>query len=161
MRIALLTIGFLLLSTCVARAQTLTVPPLVLPEVTIPETHPIVALDANERAPRDGMLIDDDDLVAWRHEIERLRYELGAHVSLAAATCDLRVHEEQSRTGAAQAEMALHESLWTARAQELTTALATARGREGPAWYEQPVLWTIVGAILGGAVVGVIAGAVR
>lgn len=162
MRTLLLAIAFLItVSTCTAHAQALVVPPLVLPDVSLPMTHPIVDLDANDRAPRAGMLIDDDDLVAWRHEIERLRYELGAHQSLAIATCDLRVHEEVLRTTAASAELALHESLWTARVVELTAQLATARDREGPAWYEQPVLWTIVGAVLGGAVVGVIAGAVR
>ncbi len=159
----LIPIAFLvLMSTCTARAQdTLTVPPLELPDAQPTVTHPILALDAGDRAPRTGMLIDDGDLVAWRQMIERLAYELGAQRSLAAATCDLRVHEEQSRTGAAQAEITLRESLWTARVTELTQALTTAREHEGPAWYEQPMLWTVVGAILGAAVVGVIAGAVH
>jgi hypothetical protein len=159
MRILIAIAFLLLISTCTAHAQT--VPPLELPDAQPTVTHPILDLDAGDRAPRAGMLIDDDDLVSWRQMIERLAYELGAQRSLATATCDLRVHEETLRTAAARAELALRDGLWTSRVEELAAQLDQARGRQGPAWYEQPLLWTVVGAILGGAVVGVIAGAVR
>lgn len=134
---------------------------LVVPDVQLPVTGEILALDSGDRAPHAGMLIADEDLVAWRQAIERLTYRLVATVALDAQTCDLRVHEDASRTAAATDRLTLHDELWTQRATDLSTALAESRSRQGPAWYEQPLLWVVVGAILGGAVVGLIAGAVR
>ena len=162
--ISVVTFG---VSNCTAEAQdapAVSAPaadvPLSIPDVQLPSTGEILALDAGERAPHDGMLIDDADLVAWRQMIERLTFQLAALRELDARTLALRLDEERARTRAADERTALRDELWRARAQELSASLATAQGRQGPAWYEQPLLWVVIGAVLGGALVGLIAHAI-
>lgn len=130
---------------------------LVVPDVSLPVGGEILALEAGERAPRAGMLIADDDLALWRREIERLTYRLAATVALDAQTLELRLDQERARAAAAEERATLRDELWRTRAEELGRSLTESRGREGPRWFEQPMLWTVVGAILGGAVVGLIA----
>lgn len=134
---------------------------LVVPDAQLPTTGEILALDAGERAPHDGMLIADEDLVAWRQAIERLTFQLAALRELDARTLALRLDEERARTRAAEERVTLRDELWRDRAQELATALSAAQAQRGPAWYEQPLLWVVVGAILGGAVVGLVAAALN
>lgn len=143
--------------TGVASAQE---PQLEVPDVQLPTTGEILALDAGDRAPRAGMLIEDADLVLWRQTIERLTFQLAALRELDARTLALRLDEERARTRAAEERTALRDELWRARAEEISAALSASRGREGPAWYEQPLLWLVVGAVLGGALVGLIASAI-
>jgi hypothetical protein len=136
--------------------------PLTVPDVQLPVTGEILALDAGDRAPHAGMLILDDDLVAWRQTIERLAYRLGATIAMDAQTLSLRLDQEHARTTACEERVSLRDELWRARATELGAALATSQAHANDrGFWESPLLWTIVGAVLGGAVVGLIAGALR
>lgn len=157
--IAVATFGLIECSHEPAFAQD--VAPLVVPDVQLPASHEILALDSGDRAPRDGMLINDEDLVAWRQRIEQLTFQLAALRELDSRTLALRLDEERARTGAATDRASLRDELWRQRAAELSASLATAQAQaaRGPAWYDAPILWTLIGAVLGGALVGLIASA--
>lgn len=121
------------------------------PDVQLPGGE-ILALEQGERAPRPGMLIGDEDLVAWRQTIERLSYQLAAERALAGQLLTARLEMERARTRAAEERLTLHETLWRQRAEELSRDLARARADSGPSWYESPILW-----FAGGVVVTVVA----
>ena len=110
----------------------------------------IVALDQGERAPFAGMLVLDEDLVRWRHEIERLTFQLDSERTLAAAVLDSRIAMERANTQAAESRLELHTELWRAEAERL--AAQAARQDE---WWRSPVLWFSVGVLV--AVVAVVA----
>lgn len=136
--------------------------PITVPDVQLPVTSEILALDAGERAPHAGMLILDDDLEEWHRTIERLAYRLGATVAMDAQTLSLRLDQEHARTTACEERVSLRDELWRARATELGAALATSQAHASDrGFWESPFLWTVVGVVLGGAVVGLIAGALR
>lgn len=116
----------------------------------------IVALEDHEAAPFAGMLIPDDELVAWRREIERLRFELVLIQQRADAlrAADATLAEASRRVG--DERLALREELWTERATSLTRERDEARSRQGPRWWQRGSLWFPVGLAVG-AVIGVVA----
>lgn len=130
--------GILLTGTCLARAQ-------------------VTPLEAGASAPRAGMLIPDDRLIAWRHEIERLRFEL----QLATERCAmLRAADDQldaARQLAADEQAALRERLWGDRVRELTEERNQARARQGPRWWQRGAVWLPVG-LVAGLVTGLVLG---
>lgn len=109
----------------------------------------ITALERDERAPFAGMLILDDELVAWRREIERLRFEL---VLLQQRADALRVSDAELaavRERAGAERLALRERLWTERAATLTRERDEARAHRGPRWWQRGALWLPVGIVVG------------
>lgn len=109
----------------------------------------IVALDAGEAAPFEGMLIPDDELIAWRREIERLRNELVLIQQRADAlrAADAVLADARSRAG--DERLALREALWTERATDLTRERDEARAQRGPRWWQRGALWLPVGIVAG------------
>lgn len=118
---------------------------------------PIVALDQGEKAPRAGMLIGQDDLVAWRLEIERLRYELDAVKDLHRDQTRVRHELCLERIDAREEAQEVREELWRKRAAELGAqvkeARAAAREAAKRGWWEHPALWASVGVVATTAVV--------
>lgn len=117
----------------------------------------IVALERADPAPFAGMLVPDDVLMAWRHEIERLRFELdlttrrNADVSAAdAALCAARIE-------ALEDTIELRERLWNERAAELTVERDRARAERGPRWWQRGGFWLPVGVVIGAVTTAVIA----
>lgn len=129
-----------------------------VPEVELPVSGEIVALERGDRAPSAGMLILDADLVAWRHRIERLTFELHAERVTAAAICESRIEQERLRLAAAEDRLELRERLWGDEASRLAAELVTAReeANAGPDFLEHPLLWFGTGfvvAALGGVAI--------
>lgn len=117
----------------------------------------IVALDQGEKAPRAGMLIGQEDLVTWRLEIERLRYELDAVKDLHLDQTRVRKELCLERIDAREEAQRVREELWRERAAELGAqvkeARAAARAAAKRGWWEHPALWASVGVIATTAVV--------
>lgn len=125
----------------------------------VPHCHgqDIVALDATEPAPFTGMLIPDDELIAWRREIERLRFELLLLQQRADAMRVADAALSAAHVAAGTERLELRERLWTERATELTRERNAARARQGPRWWQRGSLWLPVGLVVG-LIAGVVAG---
>jgi hypothetical protein len=125
------------------------------PEEDAPAEGQIVALRLRQPAPFAGLLLEQEDLVRWRLEIESLRYRLTADHERAAAELQVHLDLGEQRLVAERARRALVEELWTQRAAELRGALdeALRRAERGP--WEQPVLWLVIGLAVGAAAVAV------
>lgn len=108
-------------------------------------------LHANERAPFEGELILQADLMRWAMQIETLRHQLELDGRTATERCDVRLSLEQARTTAASAETTLHDSLYAARIQELAAALTEARTNAVRQPWESPALWFAIGAVVAAA----------
>lgn len=123
-----------------------------VPDVELPMSGEIVALERGDRAPSAGMLILDADLVAWRHRIERLTFELHAERVTNAAICESRIEQERLRLAAAEDRLELRERLWGEEATRLAGELATAReaANAGPDFLEHPLLWFGAGVLVTG-----------
>ena len=130
------------------------------PEPT-PGTGQIVALRLRQPAPFAGLLIEQEDLVRWRLEIDSLRYRLDATAERAAA--QLQVHTElaTARLSAEGERRDLLTLLWSDRASELRVALEEATERAIREVWEHPVLWLAVGLAVGAAGVAIAVGALR
>lgn len=116
----------------------------------------IVALDSGTPAPYAGMLVPDDELVAWRREIERLRFEveLARQRADALRAADAVLAEARARAG--DERLALSTELWTRRAADLTRERDEARAKRGPRWWQRGALWLPIGFIVGGSVVAIV-----
>lgn len=129
-------ISVLVTGTCLARAQ-------------------VTALEVGAPAPYQGMLVPDERLIAWRREIERLRFEL----QLATERCAmLRAADTQldaARELAARQQADLRERLWGDRVRTLTEERNEARAKQGPRWWQRGAVWLPVGLVVG-IVAGVI-----
>lgn len=150
MRTALVLMSLLLAS--VARAQDVEPNPYQLAE----PSQEILPLRRGAVAPRDGLLIDAADLLQIRADYERLRYLLQRTTERDSEVCDVRVQIEQSRTAACGERVTLRDELWGQRQAELIAQLAAAEQRARQAahreWYEEPILWAVVGAVAVGVV---------
>lgn len=126
-----------------------------------PGTGRIVALRLRQPAPFAGLLIEQDDLVRWRLEIEGLRFQLDAERRRAEA--EEAVHQRlfDARLTAAGERLELVQTLWQSRATELRQSLDDALQRAQREVWEHPVLWLAIGLALGviGTVVAVVAAA--
>jgi len=123
------------LLTAPAGAQTVELPePLLLRE--------------GARAPFTGQLMPQEDLLRWAGEIEALRHQLALDVRTERERCDVRLDLERARTTAAAETLTLHETLWRTRVEELATALTQARTNAVREWWESPVLWFALGAVV-------------
>lgn len=122
----------------------------------LPDLGDILPLHRGTAAPRDGLLIDADDLLQIRQEYERMRYLLMRTTERDTQVCDVRVQVEHAHTEACGERLTLRDDLWGARQHELVQQIADAQQRANQAaqrqWYDQPILYLIIGA----AVVGLI-----
>lgn len=147
----------LLLSTT-ALAQEVPAPPPAAPEeeFRLPEPGELIPLRRGAAAPRDGLLIDAEDMLRISQEYDRMRYLLTRTAERDAETCEVRVEMERARLGACEERLRLRDELWTARQNELamlvTEARAEARHAAERSWFESPVLWFCVGVVATAAV---------
>lgn len=115
----------------------------------------VVHLSASERAPFTGMLIQTEDLVRWRLEIERLRQQLAGDADMNARRLTLLERRAAVDLEACEARLTLHTGLYEARIREVATEMAqqSANDRRAirrlGAW---SVLWFVAGAIVGSVV---------
>jgi len=118
--------------------------------------HQIVPVRGGHLAPRDGLLIDADDLLQIRAEYERMRYLLTRTTERDAEVCGVRVQIEQARTAACGERVSLRDELWTQRQTELVMQLREARQAAQQAgersFWEHPALWFAVGVVATGLV---------
>jgi hypothetical protein len=118
-------------------------------EVHAQPAAPVTALEAGDTAPFRGMLLLDEDLLAWRREIERLRFE----VQLVDQRCEaLRSADDEldlARATAAAERQALQDRLWSERVADLIRDRDAAREREGPRWWQRGALWLPIGLVVG------------
>lgn len=142
--VALLVLGF----ASSAAAQD----PLPLPSVELPAVGETLALDANGRAPWAGMLVRDDDLFALQSAVmtSRLALDNTHRLYLEALAGRAALLEAAERT--CLERVALHDSLWRERRDEIARAYEKERGR-GISWYEHPALWFTIGGLVVGAIV--------
>jgi hypothetical protein len=140
--------------TAPARAQEeVHAPPSALPEdeFRLPEPGEILPLRRGTAAPRDGLLIDAEDMLQIQQEYERMRFMLERVSERDRETCDVRVEMEHARLSACEERLRLRDELWDARQNELNDTIvearAEARRAAERAWFESPVLWFIVGVV--------------
>lgn len=155
MRPLCLLLSFLLPVT--ALAQEVPPPPAApVEEFRLPEPGEILPLRRGTAAPRDGLLIDAEDMLRISQEYDRMRYLLTRTAERDAETCEVRVEMERARIGACEERLRLRDELWTARQAELAALVAEAREQARHAaergWYENPVLWFCVGVVVTGIV---------
>ncbi len=114
-----------------------------------PGAGQIVALRLRQPAPFAGLLIEQDDLVRWRLEIERLRFELDAERRRAAA--ELEVHRGlfERHLALSNDRLTLVQSLWEERATELQQSLQQALERAERDLWEQPGFSVAIGLAIG------------
>jgi hypothetical protein len=148
-----------LLLPVTALAQEVVPPPPAAPvveEFALPEPGDLVPLRRGAAAPRDGLLIDAEDMLRISQEYDRMRYLLTRTAERDAETCGVRVEMERARIGACEERLRLRDELWTARQAELAALVAEAREQARHAaergWYENPVLWFVVGVAATGLV---------
>lgn len=126
--------------------------PLPLPAVELPHVGDTLALDANARAPWAGMLVRDEDLFALQSAVmtSRLALDNTHRLYLDALAGRAALLETAERSCAER--VALHDSLWRERRDELARAYEKERSR-GISWYEHPALWFAIGGSVVGAVI--------
>lgn len=149
MRVLCIFLSFILPAT--ALAQEVPSPPLAATseEFRLPEPGEVLPLRRGATAPRDGLLIDAEDMLRISQEYDRMRYLLTRTSERDRETCDVRVEMERARTGACEERLRLRDELWTARQNELAALVTEARSQAQHAaerqWFENPVLWFVVG----------------
>lgn len=141
-----------------ALAQEVPAPPPAAPEeeFRLPEPDDYVPLRRGAAAPHDGLLIEAADMLQIHQEYERMRYLLTRTAERDIELCDVRVEMERARLTACNERLMLRDDLWTARQAELTAQIVEARAEARRAaergWYENVVLWFVVGVVATGAV---------
>lgn len=130
--------------------------PLPLPAVELPAVGDTLALEANTRAPWAGMLVRDEDLFALQSAVMTSRLALDNTHRLYLEALAGRTSLLETAERSCVDRVALHDTLWRERRDELATSLQEAQRRAdaGPAWFVHPVTWLIIGAIAGGVLVG-------
>jgi len=116
----------------------------------------ILPLHRGTAAPRDGLLIDAADLLQIQQSYERMRYLLTRTAERDTELCDVRVQIEHAHTLAAEERLTLRDDLWGARQVELVAQVQATQEQVRRAaergWYEQPILFVVIGAAIVGAI---------
>lgn len=140
-----------LLLPTIALAQEVPAPPPATPEeeFRLPEPGEVLPLRRGAAAPRDGLLIDAEDMLRISQEYDRMRYLLTRTAERDAETCDVRVEMERARLSACEERLRLRDELWADRQDELALQIEAARTEARRAaerqFWESPVLWFVVG----------------
>jgi len=113
----------------------------------LPDLGAAEALETGERAPWAGMLLRDDDVYQLQSGLMQCRFALASSGRLHEQLLDARLTMERARTAAAVESAALHERLWTARAEQLARELAAAQS-SASSW-ASPWLWGAIGLVVG------------
>lgn len=127
-------------------------------ELSEPEPGPpeqangqITPLDRGQRAPWTGMLIEQQDLVRWKLEIDNLRYRLDRDVQLATDRCDVKVQLQVKLLDIETQRANQIDDLWRERVEQLAADnvalqkdVAEANSRN---FFEEPVVWYVGGVI--------------
>ena len=132
-----------------------------LPEAPVVDLADVEYLEPGERAPWAGWLVHEEAYGFALLRIDILEHRLVADVAAAEAVCVQRLAIADAHTLAARDTGELRERLLRERGAELAAALAEAQSQRGPAWYQEPALWVVIGAVLGGVVVGALAAALE
>lgn len=156
MRVLCIFLSFILPAT--ALAQEVPSPPLAATseEFRLPEPGEVLPLRRGATAPRDGLLIDAEDMLRISQEYDRMRYLLTRTSERDRETCDVRVEMERARTSACEERLRLRDELWTARQNELAALVTEARSQAQHAaerqFWESPIFWFVIGAVASSAV---------
>ena len=131
-----------------------------LPEPPSVQLAPPEALRRGQPAPRDGLFVEPATYFGLVRQIEGLEFRLGHLVRTERDICARRVEIETLRTGAERDRLTLRDGLWQQRQTELLARITEAQAAAQRQWYEQPVLWLVLGGALVGIIVGIVAAAV-
>lgn len=123
----------------------------------LPDPGDVLPLHRGTPAPRDGLLIDADNLLSVQQSYDRMRFLLDHMTERDQQVCDVRVQIEQARTAAATETTSLHDTLWTQRQAELQHALAQAQAQAQRQWWEAEALWFAIGGLVVAGVIAVVA----
>lgn len=149
MRALCLILSFLLPVTALAQEVPVSPPVVPVEEFRLPEPGEVLPLRRGAAAPRDGLLIDAEDMLRISQEYDRMRYLLTRTAERDAETCEVRIEMERARIGACEERLRLRDELWTARQAELVALVTEAREQARHAaergWHENPILWFVVG----------------
>lgn len=149
-------LSFILPATALAQEMPAPLPAAPAEEFRLPEPGEVLPLRRGATAPRDGLLIDAEDMLRISQEYDRMRYLLTRTSERDRETCDVRVEMERARTSACEERLRLRDELWTARQTELAAMVTEARAAAAHAterqWFENPVLWFCVGVVATGVV---------
>ena len=150
-----LCIALVLLLPSRAVAQDAPVAPPV-EEFRLPEPSEILPLRRGATAPRDGLLIDADDMLQIQQEYDRMRYLLSRTSERDRELCDVRVQMERAHLTAAEERLRLRDDLWGTREEDLMRQLRESQEQTRRAaergWWESEAVWFAVGVVATGAV---------
>jgi hypothetical protein len=111
-----------------------------------------------KRAPWDGMLIEQKDLVRWKLNIENLQFKLDRDVKLEKDSCNLRIDFFEKSLKLEQDRTGFHDKMWKDKVEDLAEDVVAARKDAVEArkrgFFEQPVFWVVVGAAITGTTFG-------
>lgn len=119
------------------------------------QAQDVAALEIGQPAPFTGFLLPDEDLLAWRREIERLRFEVRLIDERCIALRRADDELDAARATASEERTALSDRLWSERTADLIRERDAARAKEGPRWWQRGALWLPIGLVVG-LVTGVI-----
>jgi len=138
-----------------------TAPPTAAPSAAfqLPDVGDFLPLHRGTAAPRDGLLVDQAEMLSIVQGYDRLQHLLDATVTRDGESCDVRVAIEHAHTLASEERVSLRDSLWTERQAELVAQiqavqvqLVQAQRSAERQWFESPALWGVVGALIATAV---------
>jgi len=137
-------------------------PPTAAPSAAfqLPDVGDFLPLHRGTAAPRDGLLVDQAEMLSIVQGYDRLQHLLDATVTRDGESCDVRVAIEHAHTVASEERVSLRDALWTDRQAELVAQiqavqvqLVQAQHAAERQWWELPVLWFFVGVAVAAAVV--------
>lgn len=148
------TIVALVLMPAIASGQDATPTPSATAseQFQLPDPGDILPLHRGQASPQDGLLIGAADLLNIQQSYERMRFLLGLTQERDAQVCDVRIQIEHAHTLAAEERLTLRDTLWTDRQAELVAQVQAAQAQAQHAgerqWFESPVMWLVVGALV-------------
>lgn len=161
----------LMLWASYAKAENEVVQPSISEDVISQEGPPaqangqVLSLDHGERAPWDGMLIEQRDLVRWRLEIDNLQFRRDRDVALEHDKCDVQVSYQLRLTDLERERGQMKSVLLQERIDSLANDVVEARkdviraAERG--FFDEPMTWFVGGILISGTLVGIVAFSLR
>lgn len=138
-------------------ATTTSAPPSA--QFQLPDVGDFLPLHRGTAAPRDGLLVDQAEMLSIVQGYDRLQHLLDATVARDSETCDVRVAIEHAHVTAAEERLTLRDDLWGARQQELVAQIQATQQQVMQAqhaaerqWWESPIMWGLIGALVASVV---------
>lgn len=101
-----------------------------------------------QAAPDDGILMAPETILRIQIDYDALALRLTRERERAEDRCQVQLDMQRARTRAESERVTLRDGLWAAREGELIEAARRAREEAVRQWYENPGLWTGVGALV-------------